>query len=131
MTSQTVNTRVESVNNVPQVEFQDPSTNQWGTEITVTCNEAGTVTFNLEPGNIQQSYIFFGATQKITEEPTGSSDTDWSFTISNHGTNIVFTSNDTLNQTIGIKLALIPKNSDNLANDVISADPRIKNVPPQ
>jgi hypothetical protein len=131
MTSQTVNTRVESVNNVPQVEFQDPSTNQWGTEITVTCNEAGTVTFNLEPGNTQQSYIFFGATQKITEEPTGSSDTNWSFAVNNNGTDIVFTTNDKVEQTIGIKLALIPINTDDLLNDVISADPSIKNVPPQ
>ena len=71
MTSQTVNTRVESVNNVPQVEFQD------------------------------------------------------------NGTDIVFTSNDKVEQTIGIKLALIPINTDDLLNDVISADPSIKNVPPQ
>jgi hypothetical protein len=128
--NQNVKTRVENVANLPQVQFYDPTTNEWGIDTTVTFSSAGTVSFILEAGNTAQSYIFFGATQKIIDGVTGSSDTNWDLTISGGGQNIMFTSNDSVVQTISIKLALIPQDSDDLANDIISADPRIKNVPP-
>ncbi|MEP0354315.1 MAG: hypothetical protein ABJH06_11095 [Paraglaciecola sp.] len=127
MTNTVVPTRVS--NSTPSiVEFKDPSTGVWGPEVEVTFSDVGTITFVLLQDPISSAYIFFGATQKIIEGTTTSPDTEWRLTISELGRAITFATNDNEDQTIGVKLGLIPKNTDDLLNVIISADPRLKNI---
>jgi hypothetical protein len=127
MTTQTVNTRVKSVENVPEVQFET-SPGNWNSEIEVTFNSQGTATFSLYSDATTAPYVFFGATQIIKSGTDTSSDTNWSLTINELGKSISFTTNDNVTQDIGIKLALIQQNSDDLNNDIISADPVLKNI---
>lgn len=127
MTTQTVNTRVKNVENALEIQFET-SPDNWQSEIEVTFNSQGTATFSLCNDATTTPYVFFGATQKIKSGTDTSSDTDWSLTISELGKNISFTTNDNATQDIGIKLALIQQNSDDLSNDIISADPVLKNI---
>jgi hypothetical protein len=127
MSTQTVKTRVNTSSGTPVVEFKVNDT--WVNDVTLNFSEDGTAKFTLEDGG---SYIFFGALQCATSSTTGDAedpDTDWCFKIINAGNTIVFNNSCDNQQEIGIKLTLIPQGDINIADEIVSADPKIKNVP--
>ena len=111
----------------PVVQFYDSEQKSWDEEIVLDFNRSGMAIFTLDTDDSADPYIFFGALQKT--EDGCNPDTNWDFMINGAG-NIICFNNDWQNaQDISVRFTLIQRGDDELANAIISADPKIKNRP--
>lgn len=123
-----VRTRVFTTSDTkPVVQFYDTAEGLWGEEITLKFDRAGIAVFSLDMDLVEEKYIFLGALQKSAGH--SHPDTHWNFEVNCAG-NILTLNNDCKHkQNIDIKLSLIPRDDDNPLDQVVSADPVIRNEP--
>jgi hypothetical protein len=125
--NQTIQTRVVTEKGKADVQFRDSDTCSWEPEIELSFKHSGKALFILALDVETEPYVFYGAFQTVLEG--GSPDTNWDFAINGKGNTITFTNDCKNKQTIGIRLALIPRDAENPDDSIISADPKIKNEP--
>ncbi|WP_133471701.1 DP-EP family protein [Paraglaciecola marina] len=125
----TTRTRVytDEDDNNPVVQFYNSQDDTWEKDITLDFNRAGIAVFTLNMDPQKEKYIFFGALQKT--ECGSSPDTNWDFKINVAGNTISFNNDCKNEQQIDIKLTLIPRDSEEVEDVLISADPRLRNQP--
>ncbi|MFT6896819.1 MAG: hypothetical protein ACJA13_001223 [Paraglaciecola sp.] len=124
---QTTKTRVSTINGKNVVQFFNSQTDLWEQDIALTFTTSGMAIFTLDTDVAAEPYVFFGALQQVAQGSTP--DTNWDFLINGEGNSITFTNNCSNTQDIDIRLTLIKRDAEDLDNAIISADPRIKNVP--
>ncbi|MDO6839949.1 hypothetical protein Q4602_10765 [Paraglaciecola chathamensis] len=111
----------------PVVQFYDSEQKSWDEEIVLDFNRSGMAIFTLDTDDSTDPYIFFGALQKT--EDGCNPDTNWDFMINGAGNIICFNNDCKSTQDISIRLTLIQRGDDEFANAIISADPKIRNIP--
>ena len=123
-----IKTRVfTSEDTKPVIQFYDVTEKLWGEEITLDFNHQGMAIFTLNTDDKEEPYIFFGAYQKTVNDCNP--DTNWDVMINRAGNTLIFNNDCKHEQTIEIKLCLIPRDDENPLKQLISADPKIKNRP--
>jgi hypothetical protein len=111
----------------PVVEFYNYEEDLWEEEITLNFNRQGMAIFTLDTDDTAEPYIFFGALQRT--QNGCNPDTNWDLMINGAGNILSFNNDCKHEQDIEIKLCLIPQGDDNPLDQLVSADPMIKNRP--
>ena len=123
-----IKTRVfKREDNKPVAQFKNARKDLWEEEITLDFNRQGMAIFTLDTDDKKEPYIFSGAYQKTEDDCTP--DTNWDVMIKGAGNTLIFNNDCKNEQTIEIKLCLIPRNDENPLKQLVSADPKIKNQP--